>query len=425
MAPGCDVVYDVIDCQPKLLKYNEVVMASRGASEKHHMVLNNLHNPYPLGKSVVKPVGHPFDCPYVGYECSVTGNIPELVTHLKDDHVVDMHDGCKFNNLYAGTDTLEMGNASWMLSVFNCYGQQFCLHFEAFLLGMAPCYIAFLRFMGEETDAKMFNYSLEVAVDDTNLAWQGVPRSTRDSHVKVREDLDGLVIPHNLALSFSEGNKQELKLRVQGHIWIEQRDCTLQCGDEEASIVRASHGFVQNRFSMLCLKDTTLWLDHRYDCPFSKCSVSGIIPKLVEHLIDDHNVIMHDGPTFNHQYNIPNSLEMKNRTLMITVIYCYERHFCLQVEGFHLGEAPFYMLFVRFMGDDTEAKQFKYCFRVSGAGRELTWDGVPRSIGEGRKKAIDDLNGLVIPSKLALFISSGNEQELRLRVRGRIWKEKL
>ncbi|GJV27904.1 E3 ubiquitin protein ligase SINAT2-like protein [Tanacetum coccineum] len=118
MAPGCDAVHDVIDCQPKLLKYDEVVMASR-----------------------------------------VTGNIPELVTHLKDDHALDMHDGYKFNNLYAGTDTLEMENASWMLSVFNCYGQQFCLHFEAFLLGMAPCNIAFLQFMGEETDAKMFKYS--------------------------------------------------------------------------------------------------------------------------------------------------------------------------------------------------------------------------------------------------------------------------
>ncbi|GJZ15872.1 E3 ubiquitin protein ligase SINAT2, partial [Tanacetum coccineum] len=170
MAPGCDAVYDVIDCQVKLLK--------------HHMVLNNLHKPCPLEKLVVEPLRHPFDCPYVGYECSVTCNIPELVSHLKDDHVLDMHDGYKFNNLYAGTDTLEMENDSWMLSVFNCYEQQFCLH--------------------------------KVAADDTNLAWLGVPRSIRDSHVKVREDLDRLVIPRNLALSFSEGDKQELKLRSLG-----------------------------------------------------------------------------------------------------------------------------------------------------------------------------------------------------------------
>ncbi|GKA97761.1 E3 ubiquitin protein ligase SINAT2, partial [Tanacetum coccineum] len=198
------------------------------------------------------------------------------------------------------------------------------------------------------------------------------------------------------------------------------RDCELQCVDEKASIVRAGHGFVQKPFSMFCLKDTSLWddidqpLEQRYDCPSGQCSVSGIIPKLVEHLIDYHHFYIEDTCTFSHRFILSNPLEMKNRTLVITVIHCYERHFCLQLEGFHPGRAPFYMLFVRFMGDDTEAKKFKYCFRVSGAGRELTWDGVPRSIGEGHKKVLDDLNGLVIPVKLALFIASGNEQELRL-----------
>ncbi|KAF9603516.1 hypothetical protein IFM89_036789 [Coptis chinensis] len=40
--------------------------------------------------------------------------------------------------------------------------RQFCLHFEAFQLRMAPVYMAFLRFMGDEDEAKKFNYSLEV-----------------------------------------------------------------------------------------------------------------------------------------------------------------------------------------------------------------------------------------------------------------------
>ena len=31
-------------------------------------------------------------------ECSVTGDIPSLVEHLKDDHKVDMHSGCTFNH---------------------------------------------------------------------------------------------------------------------------------------------------------------------------------------------------------------------------------------------------------------------------------------------------------------------------------------
>ncbi|GKA84756.1 hypothetical protein Tco_0806410 [Tanacetum coccineum] len=33
-----------------------------------------------------------------------------------DDHVADMHDGCKFNNLIAGKDTHGMENAWWIIS---------------------------------------------------------------------------------------------------------------------------------------------------------------------------------------------------------------------------------------------------------------------------------------------------------------------
>ncbi|KAI4388179.1 hypothetical protein MLD38_000532 [Melastoma candidum] len=46
--------------------------------------------------------------------------------------------------------------------VFHCFGQYLCLHFEAFQLGMAPVYMAFLRFMGDEMEARNYSYSLEV-----------------------------------------------------------------------------------------------------------------------------------------------------------------------------------------------------------------------------------------------------------------------
>ncbi|KAI3926919.1 hypothetical protein MKX01_032834 [Papaver californicum] len=124
----------------------------------------------------------PYNCPYAGSECSVTGDIPILVGHLKDDH-----------------------------KVFNCFGRQFCLHFEAFQMGMAPVYMAFLRFMGDEDDAKKFSFSLEVGGNGRKLMWQGVPRS-----------IHGLIIQRNLALFFSGGDRQELKLRVTGRIWKEQ-----------------------------------------------------------------------------------------------------------------------------------------------------------------------------------------------------------
>lgn len=54
--------------------------------------------------------------------------------------------------------------------VFHCFGQYFCLHFEAFQLGMAPVYMAFLRFMGDETDARNYSYSLEVGPNGRKLA---------------------------------------------------------------------------------------------------------------------------------------------------------------------------------------------------------------------------------------------------------------
>ncbi|CAF1913606.1 unnamed protein product [Brassica napus] len=58
----------------------------------------------------------------------------------------------------------EVENATWMLTVFNFFGRQFCLHFEAFQLGTAPVYMAFLRFMGDENEAKKFSYGLETWV---------------------------------------------------------------------------------------------------------------------------------------------------------------------------------------------------------------------------------------------------------------------
>ncbi|CAJ1978063.1 unnamed protein product [Sphenostylis stenocarpa] len=164
----------------------------------------------------------PYNCPYAGSECSIMGDIPYLVAHLKDDHKVDMHNGSTFNHRYVKSNPQEVENATWMLTVFSCFGQYFCLHFEAFQLGMAPVYIAFLRFMGDDNEAKNYSYSLEVGGNGRKMIWQGVPRSIRDSHRKVRDSFDGLIIQRNMALFFSGGDRKELKLRVTGRIWKEQ-----------------------------------------------------------------------------------------------------------------------------------------------------------------------------------------------------------
>ncbi|XP_039062631.1 E3 ubiquitin-protein ligase SINAT3-like isoform X1 [Hibiscus syriacus] len=166
----------------------------------------------------------PYNCPYAGSECAVVGDIPLLVAHLKDDHKVDMHTGCTFNHRYVKSNPQEVENATWLLTVFYCFGQYFCLHFEAFQLGMAPVYMAFLRFMGDEIEARNYSYSLEVGGNGRKLIWEGTPRSIRDSHRKVTDSHDGLIIQRNMALFFSGGDRKELKLRVTGQIWKEQKN---------------------------------------------------------------------------------------------------------------------------------------------------------------------------------------------------------
>ncbi|GER46333.1 E3 ubiquitin-protein ligase [Striga asiatica] len=106
--------------------------------------------------------------------------------------------------------------------VFSCFGQYFCLHFEAFQLGLSLVYITFLRFMGNDNEAKNYSYSLEVWSNGRKMMWQGVPRSIRDRHRKVRDSFDGFIIQRNMALFFSGGDRKELKLRVTGRIWKEQ-----------------------------------------------------------------------------------------------------------------------------------------------------------------------------------------------------------
>ncbi|XP_077242446.1 E3 ubiquitin-protein ligase DIS1-like isoform X1 [Tasmannia lanceolata] len=163
-------------------------------------------------------VFRPYTCPYAGSECTVAGDIPYLVAHLKDDHKVKIDTGNTFNHCYHNSNPHEIENVIWSLTVFSCFGQYFSLHFEAFQLGIAPVYIVFLQLMGDENEAKNYNYILEVGENSRKLVWQGVPRSVRDSHRKVCDSCDGLIIPRNKAILLSGGDGKELKLRVSGEI---------------------------------------------------------------------------------------------------------------------------------------------------------------------------------------------------------------
>lgn len=72
----------------------------------------------------------PYNCPYAGSECSVVGDIPTLVNHLKDDHRVDMHVGSSFNHRYVKSNPHEVENATWMLTVSHLI---YCTFYDPFL----------------------------------------------------------------------------------------------------------------------------------------------------------------------------------------------------------------------------------------------------------------------------------------------------
>ncbi|XP_071697414.1 E3 ubiquitin-protein ligase SINAT2-like [Rutidosis leptorrhynchoides] len=180
------------------------------------LALEKIAEPLELPK---QPMELAYNCPYSRSECSIKGSVTHIVTHLKDDHNIvyfDMSHESVFKHSYA--PFREKDNTTGLLCVLSRYGQQFCYQFEHFVLGAVPCYIAFIRFMGEDTQAKRFSYSLEIGGNGRRLTWEGVPRSIRDNPHEVCDSLDGLVIPQNLAKLFSDGNEQEFKVQVRGCI---------------------------------------------------------------------------------------------------------------------------------------------------------------------------------------------------------------
>ncbi|KAK7258501.1 hypothetical protein RIF29_24080 [Crotalaria pallida] len=178
----------------------------------------------------------PYKCPYAMSCCSAHGDIPFLVAHLRDAHMVDMYSASSFNRHYVeSSDPLEVIKAtSLMLSVFHCFGQYFFLHFESFYLGGEPVYFAFLRFMGNHSEASNYSYSLEVGPKGHTQTFEGIPQSIRDWHMEARDTFDGLIIYRKDALSYSDkDNKKELKLRITGKIWENQQNNSNDDDDED------------------------------------------------------------------------------------------------------------------------------------------------------------------------------------------------
>ncbi|KAF4361348.1 hypothetical protein G4B88_005138 [Cannabis sativa] len=386
----------------------------------------------------------PFSCPYAGAECSVTGDIPFLVMHLRDDHKVDMHDGSTFNHRY---------------------------------LGMAPVYMAFLRFMGDDDEAKQFTYSLEVGGNGRRLMWQGIPRSIRDSHRKVRDSQDGLIIQRNLALFFSGGSRQELKLKKNTMFGSNETEISLGRKLEELiecpvcksvmypPIQQCSNGhplcsrcksFVNRcptcrralgnirclvleqmaeSFQLSCayelfgcnakfpypngLKHEKNCEHRLFNCPNpvlgKSCSFSGNISSLLNHLKSHHKVPIYYGQIYMVTY-VGFHIRPPIPAWKMIVLRCFESYFCLyfrQVELFRRGLC--YMAFVQFMGDDDEATRFTFKMRVSGYERSVSWKGKPRGIQVSHREIHNNENGVVIPIQFVHYLLAGGHS-LSLRV---------
>ncbi|KAK1556288.1 hypothetical protein Q3G72_002106 [Acer saccharum] len=93
-----------------------------------------------------------------------------------------------------------------------CLGHRCLDHYRCHIeyqLGMAlaPVYMAFLQFMGGDNEGKNYSYSLEVGGNWRKMIWQEVPRGIRDSHRKVHDRFDGLIIQRNMAMFFSGGDR--------------------------------------------------------------------------------------------------------------------------------------------------------------------------------------------------------------------------
>lgn len=67
-------------------------------------------------------VYRPYECPHPGSECPFSGDIQSLLSHLRENHKVDLQTGCSFNHRYVKQDPCSVDNVSWTLTVslFTC-----------------------------------------------------------------------------------------------------------------------------------------------------------------------------------------------------------------------------------------------------------------------------------------------------------------
>ncbi|KAJ9681092.1 hypothetical protein PVL29_020138 [Vitis rotundifolia] len=163
----------------------------------------------------------PYSCPCSGWECSVVGDIPLLVSHLTDYHEAVMFNSCDFELGFLTEDLRENSGCRWIAAIINCYGKYFCVHTEACFHASTPICVVFLSLIGNQAEACNYSYSLEIGGNGRKLTFEGIPRSIRESERRSLESADSLIVLGSMALSLG-GETREPKLEIRGRIWKSQ-----------------------------------------------------------------------------------------------------------------------------------------------------------------------------------------------------------
>ncbi|KAJ9681091.1 hypothetical protein PVL29_020137 [Vitis rotundifolia] len=160
----------------------------------------------------------PYSCPWSGCPCSAVGDIPLLVSHLTDYHKAVMFNSCNFKLGFLIGDLYKHQSYKCAVTIINCFGKHFCLHFDAFLIGSTPVYMAFLSLIGNQAETGNYSYSLEIGGNGRKLTFEGSPRSIRESERRSLESADSLIVLGSMALSLG-GETRVPMLEFTGRIW--------------------------------------------------------------------------------------------------------------------------------------------------------------------------------------------------------------
>lgn len=144
-----------------------------------------------------------------------------------------------------------------------------------------------------------------------------------------------------------------------------------------------------DRVALSVLQHEVFNRPYYYKCPFrnlsNNCRFIGTKEELIPHCLKQHSSQIHQENSINIQFVKYNDFKLK------TVIYTYENIFEFVAKYEETADNGFFT--VRFYGDQSEAKEFRFTITVEQDEKQMAFTDVCKSI-------IGNNNGLLIPIKL-------------------------